>query len=658
MFACAGAVVPMRQQAAAAAHASHRATRRVRSLVLIMTAPFREAMSCSLASSVTLADAQTAVSSCREAACARHTAKRPERAWHNGVMGLSFLGVIAALAMYAVSVSPSLMARSWAWHAVASGVLVSCGYVAGVIVQNVGARIIRVTGLTISASEPVEIGFRVAATALFAVWWLYAVIQSYRRARVAARLVNMPGETFGEYILGTGGTVVVAWTLLAIVGGLSRIGRLLIVSLAAYMPPLVASVVGVTVLCVTVFFLTSKVILRGGIGFVRRQAERTNLRTARGIYEPVVPERSASPASPVTWESVGGQGRVFLGRGPSRLDIAQVCGGEAMEPIRVYAGMPTGGDGIERAVARVLAELRRTGAFERAVILIAASTGSGWVDEWQVQPLEYLTRGNCATASLQYSYVPSVLNWLTGLEPAREASAALFAAVRAELDAMDEEERPALFVCGESLGAFASQSVFASFEEAIERVDGALWVGTPAFTPMHAALTAARHKGSPEVAPVVHNGRRVRFVNEPADLRTDLYGRELGLWAFPRVVYAQHPSDPVVWWNRRLIWTQPDWLRERAGRDVSDNVEFTRFVTYIQVLADLPVAGTAPGGHGHTYHEELVPLWRAILGFDRLLGEEGAHPRLDALDGSWVDDEIVERIGIVVRANLELSDRK
>ena len=55
-----------------------------------------------------------------------------------GVMGLSFLGVIAALAMYAVSVSPSLMARSWAWHAVASGILVAGGYVAGVVVQNVG----------------------------------------------------------------------------------------------------------------------------------------------------------------------------------------------------------------------------------------------------------------------------------------------------------------------------------------------------------------------------------------------------------------------------------------------------------------------------------------------------------------------------------------
>ena len=573
-------------------------------------------------------------------------------------MGLSFLGVIAALAMYAVSVSPSLMARSWAWHAVASGILVACGYVAGVVVQNVAQLVIRLTGLTISASEPVELGFRIGIGALFAFWWIYAVIQSYRRARKAAALVSMPGETFGEYLLGTAGAVVVSWMLLRIVGALNRLCWMLIASLDAHMPRLAAIVVSMVILFAIMFFLTSKVILRGGIGFFRRKAEQLNMRTARGIYQPFVPERSASPASSVTWESVGGQGRVFLGRGPSRLDIAQVCGGVAMEPIRVYSGMPTGGSGIEQAAATVVAELHRTGAFDRAVILIAASTGSGWVDEWQVQPLEFLTRGNCATASLQYSYVPSALNWLTGLEPAQEASAALFAAVRAELDLMDEADRPALFVCGESLGAFASQSVFESFEDVLARVDGALWVGTPAFTPMHAALTAARHKGSPEVAPVVHNARRVRFVNEPSDLRTDLYGRELGPWGFPRVVYAQHPSDPVVWWTNKLIWTQPDWLRERAGRDVSLNVEFTRFATYIQVLADLPVAGTAPGGHGHTYHEELIPLWRGILGFDRLFDEAPVHPRLAALDGGWVDDAMLERIGIVVRANLELSDRQ
>lgn len=573
-------------------------------------------------------------------------------------MGWSFLGVIAALAMYAVSVAPSLMARSWAWHAIASGVLVTCGYVGGVIVQNVGTRVIRVTGLTISASEPVELGFRVGIAALFAVWWLYAVIQSYRRARKASKLVNMPGENLGEYLLGAAGSVVVAWCLLAIVEAFIQVGRMLIAALAAYMIRPAAVVVGVAIVCVIVFFLTSNVILRGGIGFFRHHAEQMNTRTARGIYRPFVLERSASASSPVTWESVGGQGRVFLGRGPSRLDIAQVSGGEAKEPIRVYAGMPTGGAGIEQAASTVVAELHRTGAFDRAVILLATSTGSGWVDEWQVQPLEFLTRGDCATASLQYSYVPSALNWLTGLEPSQKASAVLFRAVRAELDSMDRADRPALFVCGESLGAFASQSVFSCANDALESVDGALWVGTPAFTPMHAALTAARHKGSPEVAPVVDNARRVRFVNEPSDLRTDLYGRELGPWGFPRLVYAQHPSDPVVWWNKKLIWTQPDWLRERAGRDVSRTVEFTRFVTFIQVLADLPVAGTAPGGHGHTYHEELIPLWRAILGFDRLFDEEPVHPRLADLDGSWVDEAMVERIGIVVRANLELSDRQ
>ena len=162
-----------------------------------------------------------------------------------GTMGLSFLGVIAALAMYAVSVAPSLMARSWAWHAVASGVLVSCGYVGGVIVQNVGARIIAMTGLTIRASEPVEIGFRVCAAVLFAMWGLYAVIQSYRRARVAARLVSMPGETFGEYLLGTAGTVVVAWCLIAIVGALNSLGRMLIAALGDYMPRPIAVVAGV-----------------------------------------------------------------------------------------------------------------------------------------------------------------------------------------------------------------------------------------------------------------------------------------------------------------------------------------------------------------------------------------------------------------------------
>ena len=573
-------------------------------------------------------------------------------------MGLSFLGLIGALAMYAVSVSPSLMARSWWWHAVASGVLVSIGYVLGLIVQSAGARLIKAADLRISADESVEWASRAGVAVLFLAWWLYAVVQSYRRARRAAALVGMRAETPWGYLLGAVGTVIIAHLFVGLITGVNLVGRALINALADHMPRWAAALAGVAILGAIIYFLTSNVILRGGIGFFRRHAERMNTRTAKGIFQPSVPERSASPDSPSTWESVGGQGRVFLGRGPSRADVEAVTGRAAKEPIRVYAGMPPAGAGIDEAAALVVAELERTGAFRRAAVLVAASTGSGWVDEWQVQPFEYLTGGDCATASLQYSYVPSALNWLTGLEPAQEASRALFRAVRAAIDAIDGAERPALFVCGESLGAFASQSVFDSPADVLARVDGALWVGTPAFTPMHRVLTASRHRGSPEVAPVVDNGRNVRFVNAPEDLRQDLYGRELGRWSFPRIVYAQHASDPVVWWNPRLLWRQPDWLRERAGRDVSKNVEFTRGVTYLQIMADLPVAGTAPAGHGHTYNEELVPLWRALLGFDLEEGESVPVPRLAGLDGSWATAGALDRIGAAVRANLALSERQ
>ena len=74
----------------------------------------------------------------------------------------------------------------------------------------------------------------------------------------------MPGETFGEYLLGTAGTVVIAWCLIAIVGALNRLGRMLIAALGGYMPRPAAILVGVAILVVLVFFLTSNVILAVG----------------------------------------------------------------------------------------------------------------------------------------------------------------------------------------------------------------------------------------------------------------------------------------------------------------------------------------------------------------------------------------------------------
>lgn len=570
-------------------------------------------------------------------------------------MDISLIGVVGALVMYGVSVSPSLLARSWQWHAVASGVLSAVGYIVGLTIQRFYALVVPRLGVEITAPQSLSIAFRAVLLLGFFLWFLRWLLQSYRERKRANHLVGMRGETLGEYLLGTFCAFILMLFLLGIAWGLQWIGRAIVIVLSQWMHMVFALALSLLILVVIVYALTSKVLLKLGINFFTRHARKMNNRTAKGIVQPQVSERSGSPQSRSSWRAVGGQGRVFLGRGPSRADIEAVTGCAAMEPIRVYAGMPEEGQSLQSAADLVVEELHRTGAFDRAVILIATSTGSGWVDEWQVQPLEYLTRGNCATASMQYSFVPSSINFLTDLDVSEEAAVILFETIRRAVDEIPEDRRPALFVCGESLGAYASQHVFSGIVDVLSRTDGALWVGTPAFTPMHAELAAIRHRGSPEVAPVVANGRHVRFVNVPENLWADVYGRELGDWNYPRVVYAQHPSDPVVWWNSELVWHKPDWISEKVDGDVSPHMQYTRGATYIQVLVDMPVAGTAPGGHGHTYHEELIPLWEAILGLREDEKNAGSH---FGLDSQWIQDDTHEKIGRAIRDNLSRSERQ
>ena len=570
-------------------------------------------------------------------------------------MDISLIGVVGALVMYGVSVSPSLLARSWQWHAVASGVLSAVGYIVGLTIQRFYALVVPRLGVEITAPKAVSIAFRAVLLLGFFLWFLRWLLQSYRERKRANRLVGMRGETLGEYLLGTVCAFILMMALLGVAWGLQWFGRAIVSVLSQWMYMVFALALSLLILVVIVYALTSQVLLKLGINFFTRHARKMNNRTAKGIVQPQVPERSGSPHSLSSWRAVGGQGRVFLGRGPSRADIEAVTGCSAMEPIRVYAGMPEEGQSLQNAADLVVEELHRTGAFDRAVILIATSTGSGWVDEWQVQPLEYLTRGNCATASMQYSFVPSSINFLTDLDVSEEAAVILFETIRRAVDEIPEDRRPALFVCGESLGAYASQHVFSGIVDVLSRTDGALWVGTPAFTPMHAELTAIRHRGSPEVAPVVANGRHVRFVNVPENLWSDVYGRELGDWNYPRVVYAQHPSDPVVWWNSELVWHKPDWISEKVDGDVSPHMQYTRGATYIQVLVDMPVAGTAPGGHGHTYHEELIPLWEAILGLRK--NSEHMSSRF-GLDSTWIQADTLGRIGQAISDNLAKSERQ
>lgn len=146
-------------------------------------------------------------------------------------------------------------------------------------------------------------------------------------------------------------------------------------------------------------------------------------------------------------------------------------------------------------------------------------------------------------------------------------------------------------------------------------MSGAVWVGTPGFTPLWQQFTDARQQGSPEVAPVIDNGRNVRFVTTPAELDHNYFGGAYDAWQYPRVVYLQHPSDPVVWWSPELIWREPDWMREAVGRDVAAGVRWWPWVAFWQIGFDVPAAVDAPPGHGHQYSSEVVPVWNAVLGY-------------------------------------------
>jgi uncharacterized membrane protein len=191
------------------------------------------------------------------------------------------------------------------------------------------------------------------------------------------------------------------------------------------------------------------------------------------------------------------------------------------------------------------------------------------------------------------------------------AGRALFEAVHARWSQLPQDDRPALYAFGISLGSYGSQGAFASLPDVAARTDGAVWAGTPGFTPLWRDLTDHRDPGSREILPVVDDGRRVRWgdTSRTADAATFGGGAR---WERPRVVYLQHASDGVVWWSPDLLLAEPDWLREPRGEDVLPDVDWFPVATFFRVGIDLFVAGEAPAGHGHTYVGEYADAWAAV----------------------------------------------
>ena len=309
----------------------------------------------------------------------------------------------------------------------------------------------------------------------------------------------------------------------------------------------------------------------------------------------------------MSWASLGREGRAFVANGPGADDISKLTGRPAMTPIRVYAGRKSASSLGAEAVL-VLDELKRTKAFDRTVLAVATSTGTGWIAPCESGALEYLYDGDSAIASMQYSYFPSWISFLIDRPKAVEAGRDLFNTIYDYWKTLPTDHRPKLVMFGESLGVFGGNAAFADIDDILNRTDAALFIGPPNSTQIWRTLTDSRKPGSLERLPVWGDGTTVRFAASDADLR-----QPDGTLPHAHVVYLQHASDPIVWWSPNLVFSKPDWLAEPRGVDVIPQVRYYPLVTFWQITCDMIASTAPPAGHGHDYGPEVIDAWVTVL---------------------------------------------
>jgi uncharacterized membrane protein len=63
-------------------------------------------------------------------------------------------------------------------------------------------------------------------------------------------------------------------------------------------------------------------------------------------------------------------------------------------------------------------------------------------------------------------------------------------------------------------------------------------------------------------------------------------------WGPLRMAYLQYASDPLTFFSVRLLYREPEWMRDPRGPDVSPALRWFPVVTMLQLAADMPVGGT------------------------------------------------------------------
>lgn len=338
---------------------------------------------------------------------------------------------------------------------------------------------------------------------------------------------------------------------------------------------------------------------------------------------------SGSKPSLVAWETLSREGRRFVSTARTADDIATVMHHRnAKDPIRIFVGLDSAGT-EEARVKLALAELERTKAYEREVIVVASPTGTGYLNYVMAESVEYCSNGNSAIVALQYSKRPSPLS-LDRVSYGHTQFRMLLNGIKRYLKA-HPELKPRIVLFGESLGAWTSQDAFMhqgtdGFE--ILGVSAALWIGTPTQSTWKSEVLTPQKRLDTDYDSIGLFHTTEELLAYPPRKRTKL-----------RYVMLTNANDPIAKFGLRLLFQAPDWLQNDNPLRPLTNVSRWRTPgTFMQTLIDMKNALKPKPGEfvsdGHDYRATLLPFVNEIYRF-------GVAPaQLPTIEAALVRNEI------------------
>jgi uncharacterized membrane protein len=372
---------------------------------------------------------------------------------------------------------------------------------------------------------------------------------------------------------------------------------------------------------------------------------------------PATPARSGNHGSAVSFSRTGRQGRRFILDVPTTDEIEQVMGTPAVaEPVRVFVGFDAARAAEDR-VALALAELERTGAYDRSILVVGSPAGTGYTNPVVFEAVDHLALGDSAGVAVQYERLPSLL-CLHRVGWGGQHYRLLLEGIHKALQERPPGRRPRVVAYGESLGAWAGQNAF--LHEGVVGMDDlgverALWAGTPFYSGW--MRSTVQRSTDPDVPP-----GSVVAVNGVEELRTlDADARRR-----VRVVLLDHQNDPVHKLSLDLLVRRPGWLGDERPPQVPERQRYLPVITAIQTIVDaVNATNQVPGvfrATGHDYRLDLPAMALEVYGlprpsdeqWDRLLVHLQQHEarRAAAFKLSRVDETVDEEVEAVAAATV------